>query len=157
MKTLTQRKKELLTANNPHIVYLVLLRKDFEVFCKIGVTSKTIEERFKREVYKPTLITAIESNGYGCRGIESIILERLTDIEDRYAPLYKLNGKTECYPITYLSKLESLFDEIIQMTNCHKKYLEEKEKYNSMFEDDIMWFDYEEVSMIQDTWKDPRK
>lgn len=143
MKSIVQRKKEILRINDPHILYLALLRKNSEVFIKIGITSQSFEKRFENEEYKATLISGFQHNGYVVRALESLILERLTDKYDRYQPKSKLNGHTECFPIQHLSNIESIFEEIENLNAISRMEVDEEKYLNKLCEKDLLWMDFD--------------
>jgi hypothetical protein len=143
MKNIVQRKKEILRLNDPHILYLALLRKNSEVFIKIGITSQSFEKRFENEPYKATLINGFQHNGYVVRALESLILERLTDKYDRYQPKTKLNGYSECFPIQHLSNIESIFEEIENLNAISRMEVDEEKYLNKLCEKDLLWMDFD--------------
>lgn len=101
---------EIKTLDFKHILYLVVLENDEETFCKIGITSKTIEERMEWENnYEYTLIDSIESDGYTIRGLESVLKERILSFNEHHQPKSKVGGYTECYSIDYLDDIKKCF------------------------------------------------
>ena len=106
----TKLYSEIGKLDTPHILYLVILKNNTEAFCKIGVTSKTIEERMSWiEGYDFTLIKSINGSGILIRGIESILKEQILDYTKHYQPKLKMGGYTECYELNYLKDIEYAF------------------------------------------------
>jgi hypothetical protein len=103
-----------------HILYLIKLKNDTDEFCKIGVTSKSIDERLSHiEGYEIEIVKLIKDDGYNIRALESILKERVLDYNRKYQFKYytKFNGYTECYNLDFCADIEICF-----------KYLEGKLK-----------------------------
>jgi hypothetical protein len=101
---------EIGNMKNNHILYLIKLNNEIESFCKIGVTSKSIEERLEWiDEYDIEIISTITSDGYTIRGLESILKEKILDFNKHYKPISKIGGYTECYDIDYLQTIKSAF------------------------------------------------
>ena len=101
---------EIGNMKNNHILYLIKLTNETESFCKIGVTSKSIEDRMSWiEGYNIEIISTITSDGYKIRGLESILKEQILDFSKHHQPKTKIAGYTECYEIKYLPTIKSAF------------------------------------------------
>ncbi len=96
-----------------HIVYLVILEGNGELFCKVGVTKYDVKTRFKNEKYTVIKERVLRfDSGITARGIESIILEQILDYKTKYKPNTEINGFTECYEANTYSEISKLFDVI---------------------------------------------
>lgn len=89
---------ELNRALKPHLLYLVILEGNDELFCKIGVTSNDVETRFKDDKYNVISSRVIKfKDGVSARGVESLLLERILNYDTKYRPLQTFGGYSECY------------------------------------------------------------
>lgn len=79
----------------PHLVYVAKMGLGSEEFTKVGITSKTVEERYMGDLYQ-----VLEYKSYQCPsevialGIEAGVLKTL--YSDKIYPRYTFNGATEC-------------------------------------------------------------
>lgn len=78
------------------ILYFVKIYNQDEIFYKVGITTKSIEERFKNLKIVIEVIKEVKTNLYNACILENKIL--LDNIEHRYTPKTFLNhGNTECF------------------------------------------------------------
>lgn len=106
----TKLYSEINKLDKEHILYLVILKNNTEAFCKIGVTSQTVEERMAwEENYQYTLVSSIKGNGFTIRGLESVLKEQILDYSKHYQPKQRIGGYTECYDIGYCESIEKAF------------------------------------------------
>jgi len=98
-------------ACKPHLLYLVIFEGNDELFCKVGITGNDVESRFKDESnYEILKYTTIKfKNGKEARGIESILLEQILSIDDKYKPLKQFGGYSECYNANIYGKISKIF------------------------------------------------
>jgi len=109
---------EIGNMKNNHILYLVKLTNETESFCKIGVTSKTIEDRMSWvDNYDYEIISTITADGYEIRGLESILKEKILDFNKHYQPKSKIAGYTECYDVDYATTIKVAFDYVEKKLN----------------------------------------
>lgn len=83
----------------PAILYIVNMKNGEESFEKIGVTSTSIEYRFRHESklgYEVTKLYTAQINLYDAFLLEQKILNRITE---RYVPLTYFGGYTECFKL----------------------------------------------------------
>lgn len=80
-------------------LYIIRCYNDNEEFYKIGITSKTIEERFSkyRFPYNMEVIHLYETNVFDAFKLERQLLNSYYDY--KYVPLINFCGKTECFKI----------------------------------------------------------
>lgn len=79
-------------------LYLVKCSTDNEVFYKVGITGKTIEQRYKSEkLYKVEIIDFIEESENLERIWDNEVLFHSTNKKFKYIPKLEFNGKSECY------------------------------------------------------------
>lgn len=118
---------EISKLNSEHTLYFIKMENDNEVFCKVGVTSQTVEERMSWEDnYGFTLIDSITSDGYTIRGLESVLKERVLDYEKHYQPKRRIGGYSECYDISYLEEIKQAFKYLKKKTH-NKKVIVQKD------------------------------
>lgn len=94
---------EELFRNKPHIkamqgvLYLVRFDSDDEMFYKIGITSRSVEERFStasHNRYLITIIAVLHTTLYNAYQFEQEILSEYSHL--RYVPQKRFSGWTEC-------------------------------------------------------------
>ena len=109
-------------ACKPHLLYLVIFEGNDELFCKIGITGNDVESRFKDESnYEILKYTTIKfKNGKEARGVESILLEQILSMGDKYKPLKQFGGYSECYNANIYGKISKIF----KVIPTHKLNLE---------------------------------
>jgi hypothetical protein len=76
-------------------LYKVRLYNESESFIKIGITTKSIEERFKNIPYKLEIIKVI--NGQSSYIFDLELRTKNLFKKYRYKPLINFKGETECY------------------------------------------------------------
>jgi hypothetical protein len=76
-------------------LYKVRLYNEYESFIKIGITTKSIEERFKSIPYNLEIIKIIEGNSSYIFDLE--LKTKSLFKKYRYKPLISFKGETECY------------------------------------------------------------
>lgn len=79
----------------PTILYFIKINTEEEEFYKIGLTTKTIKKRFKRDKIKVEVIKELNTNKYKAAIIEATILEE--NSQYKYIPKIKFEGHTECF------------------------------------------------------------
>lgn len=86
-------------------LYFVRCYNDDENFLKVGVTRKTIEQRFRGSnmPYSYEIIDSIEDNFYNIVRLEKIILGEIDKFVTNYVPNIKFGGHTECFDISGLN------------------------------------------------------
>lgn len=90
--TLAERNKES-WINIPATVYKIDLKSQRESFSKIGITKRSIKQRFNgRLPYEITKVNEIKVDLYEATYIEKILLEEYK----QYVPKRKFGGHTEC-------------------------------------------------------------
>jgi hypothetical protein len=115
--------------DNQHILYLVKLKNNEEEFCKIGITSTTIDERMSYEInYTYELILSIKGDGYYIRGLESVLKEQVLDFNQHYKPKKHINGYSECYNVNYQLDIETAIRYLIKKNK--RKVKKEDDKLN---------------------------
>lgn len=125
----TKLYSEISKLDKEHILYLVILRNNTEAFCKIGITSQTVEERMSWiDNYQYTLVSSIKGDGFTIRGFESVLKEQILDYSKHYQPKQRIAGYTECYDIGYCDSIEKAFKYI------KKKKPKEKDSNNELKE-----------------------
>lgn len=91
--------------NTPSELYILKLKKEKEIFFKIGVTKQNITARSgQMGVYKSTVIKTIKTNLYDAAIKEQELLENFKEYQ--YIPEHKFGGYTECFSINPLEKLK---------------------------------------------------
>lgn len=111
----------------PHKLYIAVLQNENELFCKIGETKYTVEQRFQQETsYNLKDFVEFEvENDIIAKGIETKILQEIIRKKNKlYRPLKHLNGYYECFET-------SLFSEVVKyiINNFNYEYrLKEQEK-----------------------------
>lgn len=88
-----------LEKGNNSIIYLLKFYNESEIFYKVGITSNSIEKRY-RSTYKPSdykieTILEIKNTPEFCWDLENLIKIYFKDIT--YIPKIKFVGYTECY------------------------------------------------------------
>lgn len=113
---------ELGKMKEPALLYLVGLSdsKTDEVFIKIGITSQSIEDRFKDIPYTIEIFDIITTDGLTARAYESLLLERLLDFKEHYQPKKKISGYQECYDFSYYKKLRRIWNKVKKEINLDK-------------------------------------
>jgi len=96
--------------NNIATFYVLECYNDNEVFLKIGITSKSVKERYNRNVRMPygfkTLIE-FKDSPFLIFNIEKELLKNIK----KYHPLIKFSGHSECLPInTYKTIVNKLIN-----------------------------------------------
>lgn len=82
------------------IVYTIKCWDDDEVFYKIGITTKTVKERFRKEKempYKYEVLAEIKTNLYEAVAIEFVKHKELKQKGKQYLPKKHFGGITECF------------------------------------------------------------
>lgn len=122
-------KQQLRNLSKPHLLYLIILQKDGDAFCKIGITTTDINTRvepYRKLGYAVDVIKILNSEGTHIRAIESLILERVLDHSQKKIFPYstRFDGYSECYNINYLPQVSEAF-ELIQKYLKRRKYIHE--------------------------------
>ncbi len=102
---------------NPAILYLILAENNEEQFIKIGITTKTIKERFEINNHLPyqyTIKSELKGKLYDLFLKEQYLKKQFK--KHKYRPKIKFNGHTECF----ITEVLPLFLEYI---NKEKEYL----------------------------------
>lgn len=95
--TLAERNKNKWLTKNA-IVYIVKIYNDNEFFYKIGITTRTVEARFKNCIpYKYECINTINTNLYDAIYIEQELHQYHNDNGYKYIPIQYFEGWTECF------------------------------------------------------------
>lgn len=84
--------------NRPSLVYIIKMKKNDEEFIKIGITSATVDYRFRNKSkfpYNVETISEIKSNLYDSIHLESHLHELCSAFS--YTPTIKFDGYTECF------------------------------------------------------------
>lgn len=101
LKSKTQKYKERIyrnsksTTNAEPKIYVILCWKGREKFLKVGMTTRSIENRFKEIPYKYKVIKFVEINQTELYEYEQAIHGLLR--KHKYYPSIKFGGYTECY------------------------------------------------------------
>lgn len=95
------------------LLYIALLKGDGEVFLKIGITSKTIKERFMHIPYLLVGYATFSGPADEVYDMEKYLHKKYGQYA--YIPNLKFNGRFECF---YTNDLDSLHTEILE--NCKK-------------------------------------
>lgn len=89
-------------------LYVLKIFDENESFIKIGITSKSIEKRFKPLInYKFSELFQIKGNASEIYDLEKELLKRYKHY--KYFPKKEFAGKTECFSIKILTKLYEQF------------------------------------------------
>lgn len=85
-------------------LYFIRCYSDDENFLKVGVTRKTIEQRFSGAnlPYSYEIIDSIEDNFYNIVKLEKKLLGEIDKFLNNYTPNIKFDGYTECFDISGL-------------------------------------------------------
>lgn len=102
----TVRKPAKNNADNS-TVYLIQMWKGKEKFLKVGMTTKTVEQRFKDSPYEYKLLDTLEVANLWLFEYEQAIHALVKDF--KHYPSIKFGGYTECYNMDALSKIKTLF------------------------------------------------
>lgn len=89
----------------PAILYVIKMTGD-EPFIKVGITEKTVENRFKFNSvlpYEYEVLGTIQGTLYGLFKLEQLAKKQLKS--QKYQPLKKFNGHTECFEMAALEAL----------------------------------------------------
>ena len=93
--------------NSIGYIYLIKLYSDDEEFVKIGITSKEVEDRFKYLYldcsYNVDYLLIKKMNIYNAFLTEQYLLNTYKD--NKYKPISKFKGYTECFNISLLNTL----------------------------------------------------
>lgn len=91
--------------NNPARLYVIRAFNDTEMFVKIGITQKAIDERFKqnRLFYQYEVLYEIEGQLYDLFLLEQQVKKDMKT--NKYRPSVKFNGHTECFHATCASEI----------------------------------------------------
>jgi hypothetical protein len=81
--------------NKPCKIYLINLVKDNEDFYKIGITTRTLQRRFRNIPYQVKNIETIETSYYEAFLLENKLKEAIK--EYKYLPKTQFDGWTECF------------------------------------------------------------
>lgn len=84
-------------SNSPAIIYVCRLFSETEEFYKIGITTKTVEERFKQIPYEYEILFSVETILLQAFETEQFILNLLP----RYIPQKEFGGMYECRSSLY--------------------------------------------------------
>jgi len=96
--------------NNPAMLYLISIKNDTEIFLKIGITQKTLHERFtlnNKLPYNYEVINVINGKLYDMFILEQK-LKRLYK-HSKYIPNIKFNGYTECFEYDCIELLRHFY------------------------------------------------
>ncbi len=86
--------------NNPATLYLIECRRGDEAFIKIGITQKTIHDRFRinnRLPYEFTILAERQGALYELFQLEQAI--KFAHNRFKHTPLVPFNGKSECFAL----------------------------------------------------------
>ena len=87
--------------NNPCTLYVLECYTENERFIKVGITTKTIEERYNKDkrdfLYQYDTLYEYHSTLIECSEIEQGLLEKFKDYQ--YIPIYNFAGSSECIDI----------------------------------------------------------
>lgn len=94
------------TKNSEATFYILKCYSDDEEFIKIGITSESIKERYRKKNYMPYKFEIIhQTTSTNKQLIWEIERNFLTKFKaNRYAPKIDFGGKTECFDIKVLEK-----------------------------------------------------
>lgn len=81
--------------NVPAILYFLKIITEDEEFYKVGLTKKTIKDRFKKDEFKIEIIKEYNTNLYQACILESVIIEE--NRQYSYKPKNVFGGYTECF------------------------------------------------------------
>lgn len=96
--------------DNPATLYLIKCTSNQEVFLKIGITQHTLHYRFRvsnRLPYEYTLMHELSGTLYDLFLLEQSIKKRFS--ANKYRPLVKFNGHTECLDVTVTDAIITAF------------------------------------------------
>jgi formate dehydrogenase assembly factor FdhD len=93
-KTLAERNKEE-WLKIPAIVYYVKFITESEIFWKVGITTDTVNKRFKYYKIKPNIISELKTTLYDAVYKEDRLLEENKDF--KYKSKYLNTGSNECF------------------------------------------------------------
>lgn len=80
-----------------HTVYLILCWKGREKFLKVGMTTKTVEQRFRNIPYNWKMLSKSDVTPELLRKYEQAVHSELRKF--KYRPSVKFDGYTECFTI----------------------------------------------------------
>ncbi len=90
--------------NKPAYFYVLKVYNENEEFIKIGITSKTVKNRYANlKDYKYEIIKIIEGDASKVYDLEKSLLKKLKLC--KYLPNLPFEGWTECFNIVYLDKI----------------------------------------------------
>jgi hypothetical protein len=76
-------------------LYFIKIKTEDEEFYKVGLTRKSIKERFKEDCFEIDILTICNTNLYNAVLMEAKILHKYK--EHKYIPKTIFNGYTECF------------------------------------------------------------
>jgi hypothetical protein len=82
------------------LMYIVEMENNAEKFYKIGITSKSIDERFKNIPYNVKLIRAYIDTPSNVYDLEKKLLKK--NLKNKHKPLIHFGGSTECFKMVQL-------------------------------------------------------
>lgn len=82
----------------PGIMYIIKIFNDKELFYKVGITSRTVADRFydlEKIGYEYEIISIMEGTISNCFELEQKVIKQNRSI--KYTPIHKIAGWTECF------------------------------------------------------------
>jgi hypothetical protein len=124
ISTTSAKNNELEWREISSIVYIIECNNDNEVFYKIGITDRSISERFSREYEMPysyKILQTLNTNKYLSLYIEHRLHQEFKDFW--YKPKIKFGGWTECFSYIDLKKINIYIKDEIEL---RKEVLDDK-------------------------------
>ena len=103
--------KKRCTKTGRAFLYLIKCFNHKEIFCKIGISSTTVEKRFstkKAMPYDYKIIKVLEAPPENIFSLEETLIDEFVNY--KYTPEIHFSGHTECFNVRAISKL---FDKIV--------------------------------------------
>ena len=93
------------------ILYVLACQSENEMFYKVGITTLSIKERYRKRGSMPyswKIIAEFTGSGYATYDAEKYLLREMK--EDKYIPLIRFQGYSECFSnLPNMAILESLY------------------------------------------------
>ena len=111
-KTLNELSYE--ESNVPGIFYIIKCYNDIESFFKVGITSKTVSQRFRNKNYMPynyEILLEHQTTIVGAFELERDALKKIKKLKLTYEPKMHFGGHRECLtenPLDYIKELKKL-------------------------------------------------
>lgn len=104
--------------DTPALLYFLRLDLTGESFVKIGITVRTVEDRFRGLPYEIRDIRTVSMTLGEAMSLETQI--KLQWLSDRYQPKHSFGGHTECFSTDALLDIAEYLDDLFPLSSDHE-------------------------------------